>query len=180
VINVRHLGEKIQDYLGNGQEWGVNITYSVESNELEVGGGILQALPMLGEDPFIIVNGDIWTDYPLASLQYEHGLAQLVLVDNPEHNPIGDFCIEDNGLLSRRETPRLTYSGISVLHPALFDGCIQGESFRLAPLLDKAISQKALYGEFYHGQWTDVGTLERLETLEESLTHHSLQTKMNY
>ncbi len=179
VINVRHLGEKIQAYLGDGQAWDVNITYSNEPKELEVGGGILRALPLLGKEPFLIVNGDIWTDYPLSSLQYEQGLAHLVLVDNPAHNPKGDFCIEDNGILSRRENQRLTYSGISILHPELFEGCIQGDSFRLAPLLDKAITQKALFGEYYDGNWTDVGTIERLQTLEKSL-NPSLNQKMNY
>ncbi|MBS0286502.1 MAG: nucleotidyltransferase family protein [Proteobacteria bacterium] len=171
VINVRHLGEKIQAALGNGHAFGVNIAYSVEDTELEVGGGIHNALPLLGNSPFVIVNGDIWTDYPFASLKHKNkGLAYLVLVDNPEHNLKGDYAILKNNVLKRDQLlPTFTYSGISVLHPDLFKEEVRGTSFRLAKCLDKAAQADLLFGEYFDGQWTDVGTLERLQFLEQSL-----------
>lgn len=182
VINVRYLGDKIQDYLGNGAAWGVKIQYSVEETELEVGGGIFNALSLLKKSPFIIVNGDIWTDYPLVSLKTKaKGLAYLVMVDNPSHNQKGDYHLEDNGLLSRQAfLPSLTYSGISILHPDLFTDCTKGASFRLAPLLDKAAYAQKLYGEYYQGAWTDVGTIERLHHLENFLSTPMLEKKMLY
>lgn len=182
VINVRYLGDKIQDYLGNGAAWGVKIQYSFESSELEVGGGIFNALSLLKKSPFIIVNGDIWTDYPFDSLKTKaKGLAYLVLVDNPSHNPKGDYYLEDTGLLSRQALLQsFTYSGISILHPDLFVDCTPGTSFRLAPLLDKAALQKKLYGEHYKGAWTDVGTIERLHNLENFLSTPLLEKKMLY
>ncbi len=172
VINVRHLGEKIQAFLGNGHSFGVNIEYSVETTELEVGGGICNALPLLGNEPFAIVNGDIWTDYPLATLKTKSkGLAFLVLVKNPIHNEKGDFAIiEGNRLIRHSTLPTYTYCGVSVLHPQLFQEETRGSSFRLAVCLDKAILQQALYGEIYQGEWTDVGTIERLQSLEHSLS----------
>jgi MurNAc alpha-1-phosphate uridylyltransferase len=171
VINLRHLGQQIQDYVGNGQSWGVNVAYSFESLELEVGGGIFQALSLLGEDPFIIVNGDIWTDYPIASLpHYPNAFAYLVLVDNPAHNLRGDYSLNQAGYLSREPVSQTyTYSGISVLHPNLFLGCEKDTAFRLAPLLDKAALTHKLMGEYYGGEWTDVGTIDRLITLEKKL-----------
>lgn len=171
VINVRYLGEKIQTALGNGQSFGVNIAYSVEDTELEVGGGICQALPLLGNSPFAIINGDIWTDYPFQTLkQKSKGLAYLVLVDNPAHNLKGDYAIIENNLLKRDQALQtFTYSGISVLHPDLFKEEEKGTSFRLAKCLDKAAQNNTLYGEYFGGTWTDVGTLERLQFLENSL-----------
>jgi MurNAc alpha-1-phosphate uridylyltransferase len=182
VINVRHLGDKIQDYLGSGDAWGVKIQYSFESAELEVGGGIFNALPLLKKSPFIILNGDIWTDYPIASLTTKaKGLAYLVLVDNPPHNQKGDYCLQSNGLLSRQASlESLTYSGISILHPDLFSGSTPLSSFRLAPLLDKAALAQKLYGEHYQGAWTDVGTIERLHQLEYSLSTPLPEKKMLY
>lgn len=181
VINVRYLGDRIQDYLGNGARWGVKIQYSVESCELEVGGGINHALPLLNKSAFIIINGDIWTDYPLASLKSKaKGLAYLVLVDNPPHHLQGDYCLAQDGLLSRGSSPAFTYSGISILHPALFADCLSGASFRLAPLLDKAAHTQKLFGEHYSGAWTDVGTIERLHQLENFLSCGPLEKKMIY
>ena len=173
VINLRHLGEKIQDYLGDGKSWELNIQYSVEPKDLEVGGGICYALPLLGKDPFIIINGDIWTDYPLSHLPMTpQGLAHLVLVDNPLHNAKGDFVLDNQGKLIRAhalDQKTVTYAGISLLRPELFEDHECGSTFRLAPLLDKAISQGSLSGEYYSGAWTDVGTLERLQFLENTL-----------
>ncbi|MBN9286572.1 MAG: mannose-1-phosphate guanylyltransferase [Gammaproteobacteria bacterium 39-13] len=179
VINLRYLGEQILAYLGDGKKWGMQITYSSEAKELEVGGGIFNALPLLGKDPFLLVNGDIWTDYPFVKLpSHPKGLAHLVLVDNPLHNPEGDFSLNKEGQLSREPYQKLTYSGLSVLHPALFSDCVEGTSFRLAPLLDKAAAKQALYGEHYHGEWTDVGTIERLQELEKKLASKLIESKM--
>lgn len=180
VINVKYLGEQIQDYLGTGSKWGVKIRYSVESTDLEVGGGILNALSLLGDSPFLIVNGDIWTNYPFSSLKrHIDRLAHLVLVDNPLHNLTGDYSIEQNGLLSRNGQGQcFTYSGISILHPDLFKGQAPGSCFRLATLLDKAASIQSLYGEYFKGAWTDVGTIERLQHLESSLMNQSPEQKM--
>lgn len=172
VINVRHLGEKIQAYVGTGGAWGVNVQYSVELTALDVGGGILQALPLLGKEPFLVVNGDIWTEYPLSCLKKKiQGLAHLVLVDNPDHNQKGDFCLEQNGLLSKCGLQTHTYAGISLLHPDLFEGYVQGQAFRLAPLLEKAASSELLSGEYFRGAWTDVGTIERLQSLETKMMY---------
>ncbi len=181
VINLCHLGEQIEAYLGNGSHFGVSIAYSVESSLLEVGGGICNALPLLGFDPFVIVNGDIWTDYPFARLPRKlPGLAHLVMVDNPSHHEAGDFALQANGQLSRENHQHtLTYSGISVLHPDLFKDCHSGSAFRLAPLLDKAILSQQLYGEHYQGAWTDVGTLDRLQSLENALALPPLAQKIS-
>ncbi len=181
VINLCHLGEQIEQYLGNGATWGVTIAYSKEPTLLEVGGGICQALDLLGPKPFVVVNGDIWTDYPFTKLwQNPQGLAHLVLVDNPAHHAAGDFVLRENGELCREiEGQTLTYSGISLLDPKLFSGCIKGSAFRLAPLLDKAILSQQLYGEYYPGVWTDVGTIERLQSLENALALAPLMQKIS-
>lgn len=171
IINVSHLGEQIQAYLGNGRKWEVSIEYSVEPVIKEVGGGILQALPLLGEDAFIVVNGDIWTNYDFSQLNKPQiGHAHLVLVENPEHNTKGDFALMQDGYLTQDpQFPRLTYSGISVLHPQLFTDCEPGSAFRLRPLLEKAMSLNALTGEYFNGKWTDVGTIARLDALNAEL-----------
>lgn len=179
VINLRYLGEQIAAYLGDGKTWGIEIIYSPEMKDLEVGGGIFNALPFLGKEPFILVNGDIWTDYPFTALpQHLKGVAHLVLVNNPKHNLAGDFGIKENGQLYRESTQKFTYSGLAVLDPVLFKECVEGDAFRLAPLLDKAAKEQSLYGEHYQGEWTDVGTIERLHELEEKLALKSLESKM--
>lgn len=180
VINLFHLGEQIENYLGNGSPWGVDIVYSRESTLLEVGGGICEALTLLGPQPFVIVNGDIWTDYPFAKLpKVPQGLAHLVMVNNPEHHLAGDYALAPNGQLSRSPEKTLTYSGISVLRPELFAGLAKGSVFRLSPLFDKAMLSHQLYGEHYQGAWTDVGTLERLQTLDNALALTSLKQKIS-
>ncbi|MCU7647694.1 N-acetylmuramate alpha-1-phosphate uridylyltransferase MurU [Pseudomonas piscis] len=171
VINHAWLGQQIEDALGDGQRWGLSIRYSAEDQPLETGGGILKALPLLGDEPFLVVNGDIWTDYDFASLRRPlDGLAHLVMVDNPPHHPTGgDFCLE-NGLLHDGQpgAPTLTYSGISVLHPRLFQHCAAG-AFKLAPLLREAMARGQVSGEHMRGQWVDVGTVERLAQVEHLL-----------
>ncbi|EIK51805.1 nucleotidyl transferase [Stutzerimonas stutzeri TS44] len=169
VVNHAWLGQQIEDYLADGARFGVRIRYSAEGEPLETGGGIQRALPLLGEQPFVVVNGDIWTDFDFTALRQPlSGLAHLVLVDNPAHHPQGDFCLRD-GRVSEADTgPRLTYSGIAVLHPALFRECAAG-AFKLAPLLRQAMASGQVTGEHYRGRWVDVGTHERLAEVEHLL-----------
>ena len=167
VINHAWLGQQIEDYVGDGTRFGVSIQYSAEGEPLETGGGIVKALPLLGDKPFVVVNGDIWTDYDFARLRQPlAGLAHLVLVDNPEHHPSGDFYLSEGHV--RDAVPgvdTLTYSGIAVLSPALFDGAPAG-AFKLAPLLRNAMAAGAVSGERLPGLWVDVGTHERLAEVE--------------
>lgn len=168
VINHAHLGEQIEQVLGDGSRYGVRITYSVEGQALETGGGIFKALPLLGDAPFLVVNGDVWCDYPFARLR-EHSveLAHLVLVDNPPQHPQGDFVLT-HGKVHDKEGERLTFSGIGVYHPSLFAGCEAG-AFPLAPLLRRAMAANAVSGEHYRGRWFDIGTPERLQQLDRLL-----------
>lgn len=171
VINHAHLGEQIEATLGDGRRWNINICYSPEpTGALETGGGIFNALPLLDNAPFVVINGDIWTDYDLTYLATpEHQLAHLILVDNPLHNPEGDFLLSNNGLCSEEAGKRLTFSGIGIYHPALFAGCKPG-AFSLAPVLKAAMAQGQVSGEHYTGQWVDVGTPQRLEELNATLS----------
>lgn len=166
VINHAWLGEKIEAHLGTGEQFGLNIQYSVESQPLETGGGIYQALKYLGDAPFVLVNGDIWTDYDFSALRKPlTGLAHLVLMDNPEHHVEGDFSLQQEQVGLPQAGNSLTYSGIAVLHPQLFADCVGG-AFRLAPLLRQAIAQGQVSGEHFTGHWIDVGTQERLAAAE--------------
>lgn len=167
VINHAWLGQQIEDYLGDGARHGLSIRYSAEGEPLETGGGIFRALPLLGDEPFVVVNGDIWTDYDFIALRQPlAGLAHLVLADNPAHHPAGDFTLDDGRVHDARPgAPTLTYSGIAVLHPRLFAGCTEG-AFKLAPLLRNAMAQGAVTGEHLQGHWVDVGTHERLAEVE--------------
>jgi len=171
VINHAHLGERMEAALGDGVRYGVRIVWSREpEGALETGGGIHQALPLLGDAPFLAVNSDIWTDYPFARLRQEpHGLAHLVLVDNPPHHPQGDFALQ-NGLVRPEGVQRLTFSGIGLYRPELFQGCPPGK-FPLAPLLRAAMLREAVSGEHYDGAWVDVGTPERLAALDRDLSN---------
>lgn len=167
VINHAWLGQQIEDYLGDGERFGVRIRYSAEAQPLETGGGIFTALPLLGTEPFLVVNGDVFIDYPFAQLRRpSSALAHLVLVDNPAHHPHGDFRL-DNGRVCDREDgcPSLTYSGLAVLSPELFAGCEAG-AFKLAPLLRRAMAAGQVSGELHAGRWVDVGTHERLAEVE--------------
>ena len=197
VINTSWLANRFPETLGDGSQFGMLLEYAYEgSTPLETGGGMWHALPLLGrerisEEPFIAINGDIWTDYDFANLPREpKGDAHLVMVDNPDHNASGDFTLLRSGhLLSVAPHPDdvaeaddagmcLTFAGIGVYRPSLFDDCrrIIGDvpgvldrqpSFRLAPLLLAAMSCSAVTGEYHAGRWTDVGTPERLESLNE-------------
>ncbi len=166
VINQGHLGDLLPAALGNGSRWGLHIHWSDEQPEaLETGGGIFQALPLLGPGPFLVINGDLWTDYPVARLRaVKCDWAHLVLVPNPAHNPAGDFALE--GARVRELGDRVhTFSGIAVYHPRLFDGCQPGK-FSVVPLLRAAMREHLVTGELFRGGWNDVGTPERLADLE--------------
>ncbi|MBU1190363.1 MAG: nucleotidyltransferase family protein [Gammaproteobacteria bacterium] len=169
LINHAHLGTQIEAALGDGAHYQLRITYSAEpEGALETGGGIQRALPWLGELPFLVVNGDIWTDFDFASLpQSIDGLAHLVLVDNPEQHPKGDFCLSD-GRVFECAGPRLTFSGIGLYRATLFVNCTPGR-FPLAPLLRQAMGQGQVSGQHHVGLWSDVGTPQRLDALDRLL-----------
>ncbi len=166
VINTAHLGEQIPEVLGNGERWGVAITYLSEGTEaLETAGGIINALPALGTEPFLVVNGDIATGYDFAQLRQKNiDLAHLVLISNPPHHPEGDFHLDATGQLSVQSSPRLTFSGIGVYRPELFSNQAPGIR-KLGPLLRQAMSENRVSGEYFEGFWMDIGTPERLQTL---------------
>ncbi|MGH8119690.1 MAG: N-acetylmuramate alpha-1-phosphate uridylyltransferase MurU, partial [Gammaproteobacteria bacterium] len=165
VINHAVFGAQIERYLGEGGRFGATIRYSPEGDSLlDTGGGIFKALPLLGSEPFLVVNADIWTDFPFHTLPREpEGLGHLVLVQNPPHHPGGDFSLE-GGRAVLEGGPRYTFSGIAVYHPGLFDGC-QGGAFSVVPLLRNAITKHQITAEIYLGNWLDIGTPERLEAL---------------
>lgn len=168
VINHAYLGEQIERTLGAGQQYGAQLHYSPEGTALETGGGIFNALPLLGNSPFLVVNGDVWCDYPFNQIPSSlTGLAHLILINNPEHNLKGDFHLEANKVYSEG-TPRLTFSGIGVYHPDLFINCTAGR-FSLVPLLIKAMEIGKVTGEHYQGEWLDIGTPQRLEELNQRL-----------
>lgn len=172
VINLGHLGEQIPAALGDGRRYGLAIDYSDERDAvLETGGGICKALPLLRTDPFLVVNGDIWTDLDRRRLPATiTGVAHLVLVANPPHNPHGDFAL-DHGRVTEVQPGKAgwTFSGIGIYRRALFADCTGGR-FPLAPLLRRAIAAGEVSGERYEGRWIDVGTLERLQSLDAQLT----------
>jgi MurNAc alpha-1-phosphate uridylyltransferase len=170
VVNHAHLGALIEAALGDGARWGVRIRYSAEGEgrALETGGGIFRALPLLGDRPFIVVNGDVWSDFDPAGLALPaHDLARLVLVDNPPHHPQGDFHLARDRLHADGE-PRLTFAGIGAYSPELFAGCQPG-AFPLAPLLREAMAAGRVGGLHHRGRWVDVGTPQRLAELDRSL-----------
>ncbi|MDG4595832.1 MAG: nucleotidyltransferase family protein [Candidatus Contendobacter sp.] len=170
VINTGHLGAQLPAMLGDGRDWGVRIAWSPEPPDaLETGGGVFQALPLLGPEPFLVVNGDVWTDYPFARLLATPDVsAHLVLVGNPAHHPGGDFALTDDGRVEESGARRLTFSGISVLRPELFAGCAPGR-FPLGPLLRRAMAVGQVRGEYYAGDWRDIGTPQRLAELDREL-----------
>jgi len=165
VINQGHLGNMLPDALGNGERWGVTIHWSDEQpRALETGGGIHQALPMLGQGPFLVVNGDIWTDYPFARLRaVKCDYAHLVMVPNPRHNPEGDFALH-NAIVRESGPEKLTFGGIAVYHPRIFAGCEPGR-FSMVPILLHEMNGHLVTGETYRGCWSDIGSTERLEEI---------------
>jgi MurNAc alpha-1-phosphate uridylyltransferase len=166
VVNLSWLGAKIRAELGDGAAYGVRIAYTDEGPvPLETGGGIFNALPLLGPERFVVVNGDTWTDIDVRDIELDsEALARLVLVPNPPHNPRGDFGIEGQNVVER-DTERYTYSGIGVYRPEFFAGCAPGR-FPLRPLLSRAIAAGRLRGHVHRGTWIDIGTPERLAALD--------------
>ncbi|NOR52207.1 MAG: NTP transferase domain-containing protein [Gammaproteobacteria bacterium] len=172
VINVSHLGEQIEQRLGNGAGYGLSIQYSRELTPLETAGGIANALHLLGDAPFLVINGDIWCNYPFSRLPKQlKGMAHLILVDNPEHHLQGDFVLNrGNDVVDLPDAQeRLTFSGIGIYHPDLFQSVTVGESAPLAPLLRMAMREGRVTGEHFHGTWFDIGTPERLQELDSRL-----------
>lgn len=197
VINHAHLGQQIEDALKDGSKWGLHIQYSPEKVALETAGGIANALHLLTEngtknEPFLVVNGDTFTDFDFASLTQhikstapqaniieasrgiKNARAHLVLVNNPPQHPNGDFAIDfinqNHGMLKNEGAQILTFSGVGVYHPDLFANVVIGQPAKLAPLLRKAIDNNAATAEYYQGVWHDIGTPERLAELDNTLT----------
>jgi N-acetyl-alpha-D-muramate 1-phosphate uridylyltransferase len=170
VINHARFGQQIEDYLGNGKNFGATIAYLSEGDEpLETAGGIVNALPLLGKDAFLVVNGDIATDFPFSALRtVAVELAHLVLVDNPLHHTKGDFGLDKSGWITEIDSQLYTFSGIGLYHPDLFANTSPGKS-KLAPLLRAAIKEHRVTGQHYPGFWMDIGTPERLQELDNYL-----------
>lgn len=171
VINSAWLADKLISSLGDGSQFGVDIRWTREEEGLETAGGIINALPLLGTDPFILVNGDVWTtmDFEaLRDIKLNDDLAHLVLVDNPKQHPDGDFTLLDGRAFAFDQDVKgenLTFSGVSVIHPKLFDGLEHGKR-PLAPLLKQAMQNQKVSAEKLKGAWVDVGTPERLMELD--------------
>ena len=169
IINIAHLGYKIPEALGDGSKWDVKLIYSDEQDEgaLESAGGIVKALSLLGDNTFLVVNGDVWCDYKFdASFDLGDDLAHLILVNNPEHNPNGDFAL-NNHRVSNDEENRNTFSGIGYYSPKLFDNLLYGKN-ALAPLLREAIKKDKISGYLHKGVWHDIGTPQRLEAINKN------------
>ncbi len=181
VINHAWLGDKIEQCLGDGQQFGVRIAYSAEQTALETAGGIRHALPLLGKEPFLVINGDIWTDFPLIQLLNTakkwlnpSTWAHLLLVPNPPHHIEGDFCLRDGAPLVYDkdiypDSPNLTFSGIGIYHPKIFYFLDEGPQ-ALAPVLRALIREQHVSAEVYTGDWFDIGTPQRLEEINSYLT----------
>lgn len=164
IINVSYLGKQIQAQLGDGSAWGISIKYSVEQVPLGPGGGIVQALPLLGHEPFILLGADIWHNYPLENCwQHTNSPAHLVLVNNPDFNPAGDFGLEGNQLTL--SSPKLTYGCISVWHTASFAAGLPGRTYGIRPFVEPLITQGLATGEHFNGCWHNVGTPTQLASL---------------
>ena len=170
VINVCYRAKQIMEYLGDGERYSLNITYSYEPEKpLGTGGGVYQALRFLGDEPFILLSSDIWTDYPFEQLQLMPGnAAHLVMVDNPHFHPTGDYSLLPTGFLDPQAEPKHTYGNIALIHPELFKGSAIG-AFPLAGLFVKGMMNNKVSGELYQGKWFNVGTVEELNRLEQSL-----------
>ncbi len=172
VINVAYLGRQIMDYCGDGSRWQVALHYSDEGEiALETAGGIAKALPLLGEQPFLVVNADIIFDYPLAQLRRQAvDGAHLILIDNPPHHPLGDFYLDPENRVLQQGPEKLTYSGIGVYHPDLFAEVRPDQPLKLRPVLNQAIQQGRVSGECFNGLWLDIGTPERLQDVVDKMS----------
>lgn len=169
VINHAYLGSKIEQALGDGRKWGVSIQYSPEEVALETAGGIANALPLLGDGPFLVVNSDVFCEIDFSLKLEAPYLAHLVMVDNPPQHAQGDFAL-DAGMLKSDGPVKLTYSGVGVYSPLLFKDIVKGDSAKLAPLLISAMTDNLISGEHYQGVWHDIGTPERLNMLDANIS----------
>lgn len=169
VINHAYLGSQIEQALGDGSEWEVSIQYSPEEDALETAGGIANALPLLGDGPFLVVNGDVFCQIDFSLELKAPYLAHLVMVDNPPQHAQGDFAL-DAGMLKSDGPIKLTYSGVGVYSPLLFKDIVKGDSAKLAPLLISAMTDNLISGEHYQGVWHDIGTPERLNILDANIS----------
>ncbi|MDS1142565.1 nucleotidyltransferase family protein [Pusillimonas sp. SM2304] len=181
IINHAWLGAQIEQALADGRQYGARITYSAEAHALETAGGIAQALPFFRNEPFLVVNGDIWCDWnpaesksAVTNLLDQHKMAWLLMVDNPEQHPGGDFQLDAAGRVhdkdSTGEGASLTFAGIGIYHPVLFQDVRLGQPAPLAPLLRHAMSSRQVIGSHHHGAWVDVGTPQRLAALDRRLS----------
>ena len=173
VVNHAHLGHQIEAALGDGDRFGAHIRYSPEGSALETAGGIANAMPLLGDEPFAVINGDVFCDYDFsrlpahaASLLAYGDDAHLVMVDNPEQHPNGDFHLHQGRLVPAGDAPKLTFSGIGVYSPKLFAHIARGSVAPLGPLLRERIAAGRVGGEHHRGWWVDVGTPQRLAELD--------------
>ncbi len=180
VINHAHLGHMLEERLGDGSEWGASISFSPEGEALETAGGIATAMSLLGDSPFLVVNGDVYCEMDFATFcaralaRITQGrVAHLALVDNPPHHAEGDFVLDASGLILRDGGARFTFSGVGVYRPELFAGLEAGVKAKLAPLLFSAIDTGRLSGEHFQGRWEDVGTPQRLAALDEELRNRN-------
>jgi MurNAc alpha-1-phosphate uridylyltransferase len=172
VINHAHLGEQIEAALGDGSQWGVRIQYSPEKIALETAGGIANAMPLLGSAPFLVVNGDVYTNIDFGALRLvPPNVAHLVMVDNPPQHIAGDFTLSGEKL-SGDGAEKLTFSGVGIYDPSLFAGIVRGEAAKLAPLLKTAMAQGLVSGSYHQGAWHDIGTPERLQALDSQLLNN--------
>jgi N-acetyl-alpha-D-muramate 1-phosphate uridylyltransferase len=179
IINLAYLGDKIRTFVGTGERFGLNVSFSEEPEPLETAGALLHALPLLGDEPFIVLNGDVWTDYPLATLS-DYSLqddedAHLVLVANPEFHPAGDFSPNHLGRLETNpDLPKFTFAGVSLIHPRLIASYPQQRNkFPLGEVLRYGLTQNRISAEIYTGNWSDVGTPERLALLDAQLSKNN-------
>ena len=166
IINICYLPAMIKNFVGDGSSWGLNVTYSEENPVLETAGGIKNALPYLGDEPFAVINADIFSNFDYAKLRLIN-LSKtcdgyLILVENPEHNQTGDFGLSDNNYVVLNSENLHTFSGIAVYHPRLFNSLKKGFRMQLLPLLKTSISNSLIKGELFKGMWSDVGTPKRL------------------
>lgn len=175
IINLAYLGDKIRDYVGDGSRFGLHVQYSEEPEPLETAGALLKALPLLGEEPFLLINGDVWTDFDLCQLSQASLAADvdahLMLVPNPDFHPKGDFAFNSQGkLVEDVVLPKHTFAGLSLIHPRLIrDYPQQRPKFPLAEVLRYAIARQRITGSLYEGRWSDIGTPERLYLLDSEL-----------
>ena len=182
IINHAHLGEQLENTLGDGSRYGAHISYSPEGTALETAGGIAYAVPLLGDEVFAVVNGDVYCDYdfsqlPVLATQMREDMAHLVMVNNPVHHPKGDFVLQGKRIVAHpASSTMLTFSGIGLYHPALFKDIQRGSKAPLAPLLREQIALGKVGGTHHRGTWVDVGTPQRLSELDAQLRHEHIQS----